>query len=353
MFENVTYEDIMTRMLDRVRTEYPEVDTREGSLIYTAVAPCALELAIMYTELDRVLGESFAETASLEYLEKRANERGLTQNLATQAVMQGEFNIPVPVGTRFNLDEFNYVVIDSEESRLQCETPGSEPNTVLGELTPIDTVTGLTSASIVACLTPGEDDEDVEVFRNRYFDSMGTYSYAFNVQQYKEVVNAMDGVAATKVKPAWNGGGTVKITILDSTYRTPSASLIETIQNELDPEEGKGTGLGLAPIGHVVTVVGAGETPININCTIEYLDTYSWDVIREEVYQAIDNYFKELAGEWEDSETIVVRISQISGVLMNVVGVQDVYSIQINGGTQNLSISSDNIPVRGTFNGNS
>lgn len=353
MFENVTYEDIMTRMLDRVRTEYPEVDTREGSLSYTAVAPCALELAIMYTELDRVLEESFAETASLEYLEKRANERGLTQNLATQAVMQGEFNIRVPVGTRFNLDEFNYVVIDEEESRLQCETPGSEPNTVLGELTPIDTVTGLTSASIVACLTPGEDDEDVEVFRNRYFNSMGTYSYAFNVQQYKEVVNAMDGVAATKVKPAWNGGGTVKVTILDSTYRTPSPSLVETIQNELDPIEGQGTGIGLAPIGHIVTVVGAGETPINITCDFAYLETYDWDTIKEEVYQAIDNYFKELAGNWEDSETIVVRVSQISRVLLDVVGVLDVSSIQINGKSGNVEIKDENIPVRGTINGNS
>jgi uncharacterized phage protein gp47/JayE len=340
-------------MLDRVRTNYPEVDTREGSLIYTAVAPCALELAIMYTELDRVLEESFAETASLEYLEKRANERGLTQNLATYAVMQGEFDVTVPIGTRFSLGGYTYVVIDSEEARLQCEAPGSEPNTVLGELTPIDTVSGLTRAVITACLTPGEDDEDVEVFRSRYFESMGTYSYGFNIQQYKEVVNAMDGVAASKIIPAWNGGGTVKVIVLDSTYRTPSSSLVESVQNELDPIEDQGEGMGLAPIGHTVTVVGAGETPIDITCTIEYLDTYDWDIIKEDIYHAIDEYFKELAGDWEDSETIVVRISQITTALMDVIGVQDVYSVQINGASQNISISSDNIPIRGMVNGNS
>lgn len=350
MFENVTYEDIMIRMLDRVRTEYPEVDTREGSLIYTAVAPCAIELANMYTELDRFLEESFAETASLEYLEKRANERGLTQNLATHAIMKGEFNVSVPVGSRFSLNEFNYVVIDSEESRLQCETPGSEPNTVLGELTPIDTITGLTSASITACLTPGEDDEDVEAFRSRYFNSMNVLSYGFNQQQYKEVVNAMDGVAFTKVIPAWNGGGTVKVIIVDSNYKSPSAELIATIQEELDPVTAHGEGLGLVPIGHVVTVVGANELPINIATEIEYEDTYSWEAVEEDVNAALDEYFSELTKSW-DEDTIIVRVNQINTVLMSVPGILDVTGTKLNGASSNVTLDTNYIPVRGVING--
>lgn len=353
MFENVDYESIMTRMLDRVRSTYPEVDTREGSLIYTAIAPCALELAIMYTELDRVIEESFAETASLEYLEKRAHERGLSQQLATNAVMQGSFNATVPVGTRFSLGDFNYVVIDSENSLLQCEVAGSEPNTVFGTLTPIDTVSGLTSASIVSCSIPGEDDEDVESLRSRYFDSMNVLSYGFNIQQYKEIVNAMDGVSGTKVIPAWNGGGTVKVIIIASNYRAPSPTLVRTVQEELDPLDERGKGMGLAPIGHVVTVAGAGETPVNITCTIDYLDTYSWDIVKEDVYNALDDYFTQLAIDWEDSQTIVVRISQITSTLMGVTGIEDVSSVKLNGDTKNISIYSANIPIRGTVNGNS
>ena len=353
MFENVDYEQIMTRMLDRIRSNHPDLDTREGSLIYTAIAPCAIELSIMYTELDRVISEAFAETASLEYLEKRARERGLTQKLATNAIMQGRFDVTVPVGTRFSLDKFNYVVIDSENSLLQCEVPGSAPNTVLGTLTPIDTITGLTSASIVSCSIPGEDDEEVESLRSRYFNSLGISSYGFNIQQYKDVVNAMDGVSETKVFPAWNGGGTVKIVILDSNYRAPTSTLVSTVQEELDPTSDSGKGIGLAAIGHVVTVAAAGETPINIECTFEYLDTYTWDDVKENVYLALDEYFTQLATDWEDSSTIVVRISQISSVLMGVLGIQDVSSITLNGDTKNISIESTSIPVRGTVNGNS
>lgn len=351
MYEHITYEDIMTRMLDRVRSDYPEIDTREGSLVYTAISPCALELAIMYTELDRAIEEVFAETASLEYLEKRTAERGIYQRLASSAVMQGEFDVVVPVGTRFSLGEFNYIVIDSEKSYLQCETTGAEPNTVLGRLTPIDTVSGLNTAEITACLIPGEDDEDVEDLRARYFASLGTQSYGFNAHQYREVVNAMDGVGATKVIPAWNGGGTVKLVLLDSNYTTPSAAQIETVQTAIDPVEGQGEGLGLAPIGHTVTVVGAGKTPIDVNCTFDYLDTYNWDTVKDGVYTALDNYFGSLAESWEKGE-VIVRINHINNVLMNVQGVEDVSGTTLNGSTGNVAISSENIPIRGAVNGN-
>lgn len=40
MYENVTYEDILQRMLDRVPDS---MDKREGSIIYDALAPAAVE----------------------------------------------------------------------------------------------------------------------------------------------------------------------------------------------------------------------------------------------------------------------------------------------------------------------
>lgn len=352
MYEHITYEDIMTRMLDRVQSEYPEVDTREGSLIYTAIAPCAIELAIMYTELDSVLEEAFAETASLEYLEKRTAERGITQRLASNAVMKGNFDVEVPVGTRFSLGDYNYIVIDAENSYLQCETAGSAPNTVLGTLTPIDNIADLTVAELVSCAVPGEDEEDVEALRGRYFDSFGVQSYGFNAKQYREVVNDMDGVGATKVIPVWNGGGTVKLVILNSEFTTPSDEQIAIIQEAIDPTNNRGEGLGLAPIGHVVTVTGAIEYPINISGTIEYLDTYNWDSVKDNVYEALDKYFIELSKSWE-TETVIVRVNQINTVLMSVPGIVDVSGTTLNGSSSNITIDSDYIPVRGTVNGNS
>ena len=109
MYEDITFEDIMERMLDRIPDGY---DTREGSVIYDALAPAAVELQNMYIELDYIMNQSFADTATREYLIRRAAERGITPQTATPATLQGESlptTVNIPIGTRFSLDELNYM----------------------------------------------------------------------------------------------------------------------------------------------------------------------------------------------------------------------------------------------------
>ena len=111
MYENVTYEDILQRMLDRIPNT---MDKREGSIIYDALAPAALELQLMYIELDVIMNESFADTASREYLIRRANERGITPEPATNAILKGVFT-PATVdvlGKRFSCGKLNYIAIE-------------------------------------------------------------------------------------------------------------------------------------------------------------------------------------------------------------------------------------------------
>ncbi|MFQ8958062.1 MAG: hypothetical protein ACLR6O_04145 [Eubacterium sp.] len=75
MYENQTFNTIMQRMLNNVSDD---IDKREGSIIYTALAPLALELETYYEALDEVLTETFADTASYYYLTKRAAERNIS-----------------------------------------------------------------------------------------------------------------------------------------------------------------------------------------------------------------------------------------------------------------------------------
>ena len=49
MFEDYTFENLIKRMLARAPKE---IDKREGSVIYDALAPAAAELAQMYIDLD-------------------------------------------------------------------------------------------------------------------------------------------------------------------------------------------------------------------------------------------------------------------------------------------------------------
>ena len=350
MFESMTFENILKSMLSSVPSSF---DKREGSIIYDALAPAAAELAQLYIDLDFTLKETFADTSDREYLIMRAAERGFEPYSATFAIAKGVFNIEVPIGSRFSIDVFNYtvneVISDEEHSyKLMCETAGSEPNGYTGQLIPVDYIKGLTKAEITEILIPGEDEEETESFRQRYLNSFDSQAFGGNIQDYKEKVNAIQGVGGVKVYPVWNGGGTVKLVIISSQYSVPTGELINTVQTAIDPVQNQGEGLGLAPIGHVVTVEGVTETAVNIETEITYDEGWSWEDIERTANDVIDSYFNELSKSWADNSNIIVRISQIETRLLDIEGVIDIQNTKLNSQGKNISLEENCIPKRGT-----
>lgn len=335
MYESMTYEVILQNMLDKVPNTF---DKREGSIIYDALAPAAAELAQLYIELDVVLNEAFVDTATGEYLEKRCSERGLMRKEATYAIVQGEFtpsNIDV-TGYRFRCGNFYYTATGSKT--LTCETAGSEPNGVVGQLIPIDYIDGLETASITNILIPGENEESDDDLRDRYFDSIVSQAFGGNIADYKEKTNAIGGVGGVKVTPVWNGGGTVLLTIIASDYSAPSETLISSVQTSID---------AIAPIGHVVTVQGVVSISINITTDIIYQSGWDWSSASPYIQAAIDDYFNSLAKTWDDEENLIVRISGIEQRILACSGVIDVQNTTLNGSSSNIQLEKNEIPIRG------
>ncbi len=81
-FEDQTFKNIMTRMLGRVAAD---IDKREGSVIWNALAPAAIELATLYMAYGNVIDATTADTAPRQYLIRRAAERGMIPKAATNA----------------------------------------------------------------------------------------------------------------------------------------------------------------------------------------------------------------------------------------------------------------------------
>ena len=86
MYEDNTYEVILQRMLDRVPDKF---DKREGSIIWDTHSPTAIELQILYLELDGILKEAYGDSASRDFLILRCKERGIYPHEATKAVLKG------------------------------------------------------------------------------------------------------------------------------------------------------------------------------------------------------------------------------------------------------------------------
>lgn len=331
-------------MLEKIPSS---IDKREGSIIYDALAPCAVELGLMYIELDIILKETFADTATREYLIRRASERGIIPKEATKAVLSAEFDVNVEIGARFSLGDLNYVVIENEDVyQLECETEGIDGNKNFGTLIPIDYIEGLTVANLLEILIPGEDEEETEDLRVRYFESFETKAYGGNVADYVAKTTSIAGVGSVKVTPIWNGGGTVKLTILNSEHEKASDTLIDVVQEEIDPTK-DGLGVGVAPIGHVVTVDTVNEIPVDVNTKIIFKSGEDFDKNKTEIEQVISEYFAELRKSWADEESIVVRISQIESRLMNLSCVLDISDTKINQNQANIEVFGYDVPIVG------
>mgnify|MGYP003272071608 CR=1 FL=1 len=114
MYENITYELLLKRMLDKALSINSNLDTREGSLVWLGNAPAAVELQNLYIQLDTVLDETFADTASRDYLVLRAAERGLSPQPASPAVLQLTITpatLHLAMNTRFSIGDLNYYAV--------------------------------------------------------------------------------------------------------------------------------------------------------------------------------------------------------------------------------------------------
>ena len=390
---DVTYNEILERMLSRVSDKF---DKREGSVIFDTHSPTALELEILYVELNTLIAEAYGDSASREFLIRRCKERGIAPYEATYAVLKGEFtptNIDV-TGRRFNIGSMNFIVtekIADGEYQVKCETPGIVGNQQMGTMIPIDYIEGLETAELTEILIPGEDEEETEDLRTRYFDSFNEKSFGGNVRDYLEKTNAIPGVGSTKVTRVWNNdlrpaemipsaavqawfntikstltgevaawletvydaalnrklttGGTVLLTILNSDFGVASDTLIKTVQQTIDPDEYAGEGYGVAPIGHIVKVESAETKTVTVKTNIVFDVGYGWSNLQSSINDVISNYLLELRKSWADNPYLVVRISQIETRLLSIKGIVDIDSTKINGTSDNLTLGKYEVPV--------
>lgn len=348
-YSDKTYEYLLGRMIDRVTTDYPNLDKREGSIIFNALASAAMELAIAYVELDNVLSESFVETASREYLLLGCRQMGMDVSKfdATNGVHKGEFDASVEIGSRWNCNIYNYTVteyIGMENEyytyRLVCDTTGSAPNSLIGDLTPIDTAPlNLTHAVVTECLIEGEEEYTDDEIREAYFSNINNSSSDGNVDQYEKWCKEYDGIGNFKIFPLWNGKNTVKVSILSSSNRIASDELIDEFQEYLDPNT-TGMGDGQAPIGAFVTVTTATESQINVACDVTLKSGFS---DTNGITTAVEDYLASIA-----YTKSVISYMNLGAIILAVNGVDSISNLTINGGTSDITLGVEEIPVLGT-----
>ena len=363
--QQYTYEYLMELAMSFVSDE---VDKRQGSIIYDALAPFCQVLAAGAVELRNFYTQTYAVTATGEDLDNRVAEQGISRYSATKAVKKVYLEdadgkpMTVPLGSRFSTmsstSPVNYA-ITAQYSELgiavpgtyeaTCEEPGTVGNDYFGNLISITFIQGIATATMSSTLVPARNEETDEELRNRYLEALNQKAFGGNIADYKTKVQEMNGVGAVQVYPVWDGGGTVKLSIVDPSYGPCSPEFVQSIENVIDPKNAqgeKGTGLGLAPIGHRVTVSTPEEVLINVRADITLMAGYAAGQVTQLIQTSLENYIQSLRQSWASTNDLNsyvtdVFVARVTAAIVSVPGVSNVSNVTLNGGSADIFLTQN------------
>lgn len=309
-FQNKDYDYFLRKMLDAVPDN---IDKREGSIIYDALAPAALVMGQQSLDMANIIKETYIKTASGEFLDYRAIEHGTSRYPATQteakAKVLNDKKEPldnVQIGDKFASigdSPIFYAVTkinDDLTVELTAEVKGSSANSYIGQILPVTPNDLLSWAEITEITAPARDVESDDHLRARLLSSQSWIAYGGNVADYLDMTSKIDEVGAAQIYPTWHGGGTVKVVILNNDLMPASASLVQKVKNTLDPEDKQAEGYGLAPIDHAVTVTAPEELIVNVDISVKLDDTKVTRYVKDSITKAVEGYFQSLRKDWAD-----------------------------------------------------
>ena len=357
---NKTMASLLSSMLLRV-TE--QVNKREGSLIRTALSAAAWAIEGLYIELIDVQKQAYGTTATGEYLDLKAEERGIYRFPATAAVYELKANLnTLPIDFQFaDSNQYTWNVTTSvisgpdEEGlytyHITCQTVGAIGEAT-GSLQALSFFAGLTTAVFGDMVTPGTDIETDSSLRKRYKSSMVEIAFGGNVDAYREKIlsttfNVSGGeaiVGACQVYPTTDEsgaakGGHVKVWIVNSDLDVASQALVDAIQTEICPMYNgvsNGDGFGWAPIGANVKIMTATSTPsLQIRIFVILNSSYTLESVKEKIVANVMLYLKTVKQNWgaqvksrDKNADLVIRDAYLYAAGL-VEGVVDVTSVAI------------------------
>lgn len=335
MYSEQTYEVIKQRILDNIALD---IDKREGSILNTFASANAMSLAKAYIEMGDILSLGFIEDTFDNYLDKRVSEFGVYRKKGTKATGQikvtGDEGTVISNGTTFLCNDLKFVMLNDvvigEEDDIcyvEAEEVGYKynlsPNSIFTLIEPINGVKTLTNET---AFKNGVDIETDEELRKRFIKVVNNPSTSGNKNHYEEWALEVNGVGRAIVYPLWDGNGTVKVMIVGNDNKPV---LEEVITNcKLHIEENM-------PIGCQLTVITPTNLDITIVANIELKEGYDKEEIKQEFEAKINEYLK--------SVTTELTYSKVYGLLANILGVEDITSLTVNGGTSNITIAEDKI----------
>ena len=319
MFENFTYENILSDVLARAPDE---IDSREGSIFYDAVSAVTVKIAELYTQLEMLYANVNLSTAEGEALDLKGDERLVKRKEATCAEYEVKYTGTLPdTGSVFYTENglyFTLMQYDDGVYYLQSNDTGTILNGLENEkVIPVETFMDLNSISLGKLYIPAMDLESDDEYRQRIYDSM-TPGENGNKQHYIMWCNSVTGVGYTRILPLKEGANTVVGIIIASDGTAASEELLKKVQDYVDPDLdgdgiGDGLGEGVANLGAHFIAKAPTIEPIDVYINlVTYSSGYTKDTALPLVKETVADYFREAVVSGVSGDSIVLNSSAIA-----------------------------------------
>ncbi|GIN71122.1 phage-like element PBSX protein XkdT [Bacillus sp. J14TS2] len=338
------YDAILEELLSTIS---PDLDRREGSIIYNALAPMAKKLYDIYIQMDRILELTFASTSEDMYLDYRIEESGLKRRAAEAAIREVTLNVSVPLGTRFYGEGLYFRTTSTGTTvSAECEASGEEGNIPPSgtNLLPVDNIPGLETAVLGKIISPGSDQESDEDYFLRYQDRITKPVTSGNAYNYIQWARDVTGIGSARIFPLWDGPGTLKILLVGTDGRATSQEKTQEVWEYIEE---------IKPVGVNHTVEPVTEFPINVTAELDLRDGQTLEAVEEEFRtefaQLLRSFSQEslVIREGDDYISGSVRYSRVATLLLGLPGVVDWQNLKLNGDEANIDLKEDQIGIVG------
>lgn len=350
MYEDMTKDRILSDLLSQAPDD---IDTRQGSIYYDAVKGAAIVMARLYADLDITANLVYIDTTGGEYLDKKAEEHGLSRNPATKAVYQFSYSgVTPPSGSRFFYNGFFFTMgTDNSNNLILTADAAGEASNHIEPGTPafpVNTINGLISASFGAISTYGTDEESDEELRERLRRKISGPAENGNKAHYKAWCEEVDGVGRAKIVPLWNGPNTVKGVLISPNGTAVSSAVIAAVQEYVDPNS-EGLGEGAANLGAHFTAVSASALSINVVITgISTTSEIAESELKNQIASAITAYLKNQALTATDENSNKIYVSNVGAVVLSLPSVSAYSALTLNSQSTYVTVDADKVAVLGT-----
>lgn len=335
-YNQETYEAIRKRILDNMTND---IDKREGSFVSNMISPVGVEFAKYYIELDNILSIMFLEDATNEYLDKKVYDFGIERKMGTVArgtiKVTGENGTHIPQNSEvISQGELSFFTLEDAWINegialieVEASDVGTEYNIIQNSIDKfVININGVESVTNEKEFKEGTNVETDEELRERFFEVIRRPATSGNIYHYEQWAKEIDGINQARVKPLWNGNGTVKV-IVSNDNSIVDEEIVSKCQEYINT---------VKPIGADVTVITPTSLDINVTANIYIENGYDATKAKLDFEENLKKYLSSC------NDTVVY--TRVASCLGSVEGIKDYSELKLNGATSNISFDDEKLP---------